>query len=202
MEPAGLAATGLIVLGVITPGPNNLVVLREAARSGWRGVAPAIAGIVAGGTVLLALASFGVGAVVATQPRATAAITAVGCLYLTLLGVRFATSRPRGAAEPPSEELPAGGWGLFVFQFLNPKAWLLFLTVSAAVSTDLGTRAALVPLLAVFVLVSAASLALWSWAGITLQRLFAVPAARTWLDRGTGVLLIACALLLLVQTWR
>ena len=146
MERALLEAAGLLVAGAITPGPNNFVVLREAGRGGWRGAASAILGIVAGGLAILALASFGVGAGLAAEPRLVAVAAVAGCAYLVVLGVRLL----------------------------------------------------------------AACLALWSSAGVALERwLHGGPArvrARVWARKGVdpamGLLLVVSAVLLIFDLWR
>jgi threonine/homoserine/homoserine lactone efflux protein len=199
-----LATTGLLLAGAITPGPNNFVVLREAARGGWRGALPAIAGVVAGSLALLLLATGGAGAALAAVPRLAPAIATAGGLYLAWLGIRLIASRPRGDGEESaaSDGLPAGTWGLFVFQFLNPKAWLLALTVTASVQPELGTVRALPTLAVLFAVVPALCLGLWAWAGVALARRLERPEVRIRLDRTMGSLLSASALLLLIDTWR
>lgn len=202
MDQTLLGTAGLLAAGAITPGPNNLVVLRAAARSGWRGAVRPIAGIVSGGLVLLVLSSLGIGAILETEPRFAVLIAVAGCLYLGFLGLRLMSSRARGDEDPESDSLPAGAWGLFVFQFLNPKAWLLVLTVCASAQARLGVLAAVPPLLALFALVPTACLSLWSWAGVGLQRALGRERVRARFDGAMGLLLMACALLLLIQIWR
>lgn len=203
MEQTILGIAGLLIAGAITPGPNNFIVMREAARAGWRGALPAIAGIVVGSLALLLLAAAGVGTVLAAEPRLARAVAAVGCLYLAWLGVRLvAASRRLEAGAADSPDLPTGPWGVFAFQFLNPKAWLLVLTVAASAQAELGPVAALPLLAALFVVVPAACLALWAGAGVALEGRLRQGPARRWFDRSMGVLLVGSALLLLLETWR
>lgn len=204
MQQALIATAGLLLAGAITPGPNNFVVMREAARAGWGGALPAIAGVVLGSLALLLLASAGLGVAVAAEPRLAAAVSVAGSVYLAGLGVRLAAARPEAgkerAAEPPA--LLAGVWGLLAFQFLNPKSWLLVLTVTASAYSGGGLDRGLLPLAALFVLVPAVCLGLWSWAGVALTRWLRRPALRTRVDRAMGGLLVASAVLLLLETWR
>jgi threonine/homoserine/homoserine lactone efflux protein len=203
VEQTLLGTVGLLVAGAMTPGPNNFIVMREAVRAGWRGALPAIAGIVGGSLALLLLAAAGVGTMLAAEPRLARAVAVVGCLYLAWLGVRLLVSSgslEAGAADAPG--LPTGIWGIFAFQFLNPKAWLLVLTVTASAQATLGPVAALPPLAALFIVIPSACLALWSGAGVFLERRLRHEAAKRWLDRSMGLLLVGSAVLLLLDTWR
>lgn len=199
-----LATAGILIAGAVTPGPNNFVVMRQAARLGWRGALPPMAGVVAGSLTLLLLVSAGAEVVLAAAPRLGPAVAVVGCLYLVWLGVRLVAARPaaqgKQAAEPMT--LPAGAWGLLVFQLVNPKAWLLVLTVTASAHGSLGAGRALPALAVLFIVIPTACLTLWAWAGVALARSPHWARMRTRFDRAMGALLIASALLLLVESWR
>ena len=190
-----LAPTGLLLAAAITPGPNNLVVLRIASRAGVRGALPAIAGIVAGGLVLLAVAARGVGRLVALHPAWRAWMGLGGALYLAWLGACLLAAGLRGVdTGTSSKALPTGVSGLICFQLLNPKAWVMALTVVAAWPAP-GLRAYL-PLACLFTAVPGACLLLWSACGRLLARWLAHPAARRSVDAGMGVLLLASTALL------
>jgi threonine/homoserine/homoserine lactone efflux protein len=194
-----LSTAGVIAAGALTPGPNNLVVLREAARGGWPAALRSILGIVSGGLALLALVSFGAGPLLAAHPGLATAVRVVGGAYLVWLGIRLAA---RGSAAGSSQQtgltgLPAGLLGLFGFQLLNPKAWVLVLTALSAARADAEPNVAWAGLVALFVAIPAASLALWSLLGVALVRSRRRPAP-AWLDRTLGVLLVLCAGILLL----
>lgn len=204
MRQTLLAMAGILIAGAVTPGPNNFVVLRQAARLGWRGALPPIIGVVAGSLTLLFIVSAGAEAALSAAPRLGPAVTAVGCLYLVWLGARLLAARPPAAGEPATESatLPAGAWGLLVFQLVNPKAWLLVLTVTASAYGSLGPGRALPALAVLFVVIPTACLALWAWAGVALARSPRWPRMQIRFDRVMGALLVVSALLLLVESWR
>jgi threonine/homoserine/homoserine lactone efflux protein len=171
MDPL-LAACGLLCVAAITPGPNNLVVLRAAGHAGLRGAIPAIVGIVCGGLLLLAVMALGAGAAFATHPPLR-----------------------RWAGAPAT--LPAGTLGLIGFQFLNPKSWVIVLTVLAAMPAT-GLRDYL-PLAGLFVLIPTLCLLLWAALGAWLARWLVRPTVRRAVDIAMGALLVACAFLLLIE---
>jgi threonine/homoserine/homoserine lactone efflux protein len=193
-----LAAAGLLCVAAITPGPNNLVILRAAGAAGVRRTLPMIAGVVLGSVLLLALAALGTASAFAALPWLRRGTALAGALYLAWLGASLCVAgiRPRpGAAAAP--HLPAGTLGLIGFQFLNPKSWLLVLTVLAAMQAEQMHDYLL--LAAMFVLIPAPCLLLWAGLGASLARWLARPAARRGVDIVSGVLLVACAALLLIE---
>ncbi len=193
-----LAACGLLCVAAITPGPNNLVVLRAAGHAGLRGALPAIIGIVCGGLLLLAVTALGAGATFAAYPSLRRWTGVIGALYLVWLGVSLCAAgvAPRQAATT-SEALPAGILGLIGFQFLNPKSWVIVLTVLAAMpATGLPDYLRLAGL---FVLIPALCLLLWAALGAWLVRWLVRPGARRGVDIAMGFLLVACAFLLLIE---
>jgi threonine/homoserine/homoserine lactone efflux protein len=195
-----IALAGLLCVAAITPGPNNLVVLRAAGHAGIRGAVPAITGIVLGGLLLLALAAAGAGMAFAAHPSLKGWIGAIGSLYLAWLGVSLCVGgmaiRPPIASSEPA--LPAGMLGLIGFQFLNPKSWVMVLTALAALPAT--TLRDYLPLAGLFMLIPTVCLLLWAALGAWLARWLVRPAIRRGADVVMGVLLVACASLLLIPS--
>jgi threonine/homoserine/homoserine lactone efflux protein len=195
-----LALCGLLCVAAITPGPNNLVVLRAAGHAGVRGAMPAILGIVVGGLSLLALMMLGAGTVFTSHPPLRQWIGVCGSLYLIWLGMSLCAGGIRplktgiAAPEPP---LPAGALGLIGFQFLNPKSWVMVLTALATLPAN--TLRDYLLLAALFVLIPTFCLLLWAALGAWLVRWLVRPTVRRCTDIVMGVLLVACAGLLLIE---
>lgn len=194
IQPAILS---LVFVAAVTPGPNNFVVLRLGARGGFLAALPAICAIVTGSVALVACAHAGVGVVLSTAPHLRAVIAIVGATYLVWLGVSIASSR--GNARPPSagpeskSQVRAVLW-LFVFQFLNPKGWVMVLTATAAAAESDFWDLAIV-----FSLVPAACLAVWTALGAALSRALARTTPAMWFDRAMGATLVASAIALVVE---
>ena len=190
-----LAAAGLLLTAAVTPGPNNLVVLREAGRGDARGTACAIGGIVLGGLALLAMVAAGLGALLATHATLRTALAAAGAAYMAWLGLRLLGARGTATVRDPA--LPTGALGLFGFQFLNPKGWAMVLAIVAA--RPPGGVAGYLPLALLFTVIPLACLLLWSLAGRLLAASLARPRVRRRVDAALGVLLLASAALLLID---
>jgi threonine/homoserine/homoserine lactone efflux protein len=190
-----IAIAGLVLVAAITPGPNNLVVLRTAARAGIAAATPAIAGIVLGGLLMLALAAVGLGVVFATLPALRSGIAAAGSLYLSWLGIVLMRAESEIDANASHAALPAEALGLLGFQFLNPKSWTMVLTAAAAMPA--GSFTSWVQLAALFVAIPATCLLLWAAFGAAMAKRLADLRTRRRFDRTMGALLLASALALL-----
>src|ERR1700688_931387 len=140
-----IGAAGAIAAAALTPGPNNFVVMRTAARGGIAAALPAIGGVVLGSLLLLGVVVGGAGAAFEAVPHLRMALAIAGCLYLVYLGAQLLRGGSRGGTErapapaalaaqdgkptenvqaaretrnaSESQQLPAGVAGLFAFQF-------------------------------------------------------------------------------------
>ncbi len=181
----------LVLVAAITPGPNNFVVLRAAARAGLAAALPAIATIVAGSLALLALVGAGARANKAPEPRLRTLITVAGAACLVWLGLGLMRTRSGAGPAAPRQAAPTGVIPLFGFQFLNPKGWIMVLTATSA-----APGVAWWHLAAVFAIVPALCLLVWSVLGSAFSRLLARPVAAARFDRVMGALLITSAIAL------
>lgn len=189
------AIAGLLLAAALTPGPNNLVVLREAGRGGVRGALPAIGGMVLGGLVLLGVIAAGAGGALARCPALRIALAVAGGVYMGWLGLGLLAAARREPTAPARVRLPAGGWGLFGFQFLNPKGWTMVLTAVAAWPAL--RLADYLPLVLLFTVIPLACLLLWAIGGRLLATRLTGARFRRRTDAAMGLLLLASAALLL-----
>lgn len=195
-----LAVCSLLCVAAITPGPNNLVVLRAAGHAGIRAAGPAIIGIVLGGLLLLAVMALGAGTVFTARPSLRWWIGAIGSLYLVWRGMSLCMggitpSKTRTTSAEPT--LPVGILGLIGFQFLNPKSWVMVLTVLAVLPAN--ALRDYLPLAGLFVLIPTLCLLLWAALGAWLARWLVRSAVRRGTDIVMGALLVASAGLLLIE---
>ncbi len=189
------AMVPLLFAAAITPGPNNLVMLRIGLERGLRAVPRPATGVVLGGLAMLLVSRAGVALAFAAHPWLPALIRICGAGCVAWLGVRLIWESFGKASEQAPPACAPGVLGMFLFQFVNPKAWLIVLTVVAAGS---GARSAsLASLVALFIVIPYACLLLWAGGGSLAARLLRDPRARAALDRASGALLALSALVLL-----
>jgi threonine/homoserine/homoserine lactone efflux protein len=111
----------------ITPGPNNLMLTASGASFGFRRTLPHILGIVCGFVVQLLAVCAGLAALFGRWPTLQTALGWVGAAYLVYLGWRMLG---RSDAQAQAGGRPVTFMQAAMFQFLNPKAWVM--TVTAA----------------------------------------------------------------------
>jgi threonine/homoserine/homoserine lactone efflux protein len=193
------AVVGLLIVAAVTPGPNNFIVMERGLRTGFRGSLPPVAGIVAGSQLLLVVVWSGAGLLFAQAPALRAVLMAFGAGYLACLGLgvfrRGFKEETQGEARPQPFCSTAG---LVLFQFLNPKSWVLVLTAVAATAQESGDVATLAALSALFLIITAPCLLLWAGLGASLTRFLASPVRSRWFDRIMGSLLVISSGLLLI----
>ena len=120
-----VAAMGLAVV----PGPNSLLALSHGARYGHRRTLFTICGGVFGFLILIAIAMFGLGAVLQAQPDAMTALQWVGAAYVVGLGIKLWYAPALELTELAESQLysPTSLFRQGFFAALsNPKVLLFF----------------------------------------------------------------------------
>jgi threonine/homoserine/homoserine lactone efflux protein len=111
----------------ITPGPNNVMLTASGANFGFRRTVPHILGIGLGFVIQLLAVCAGLSALFARWPALQTALGWVGAAYLLYLGWQMLG---RSDAQAGRSARPVSFLEAAMFQFLNPKAWVM--TVTAA----------------------------------------------------------------------
>ena len=191
-----LAVAGIITVASITPGPNNLLVMRSALTSGVSGALPSIAGVILGSLGLLTLILGGLQSVFESTPMLRSAVVVAGSAYLGWFGLSMLRSSPV-VSEAVTQTVSDSGVGRLMtattFQFLNPKSWVLVLSASAATHTG----AVFLRVGALLIVIPAICLTLWSILGVILMRFLSQERQRRRFDRGMGIMLMVSATLML-----
>ncbi|MBU6499510.1 MAG: LysE family translocator [Rhodospirillales bacterium] len=158
----------------ITPGPNNVMIAAVGASHGLRAALPMISGIVIGFGVLVVLVGLGLSVPLAAYPWLHTLLRGIGAAWLLLLAWKIATAPAPGQGE---RRAPMGLVGGAMFQWINPKAWVLALSVA---TTWTVAGAPLVPQIltmsALLVIVGIPSSLAWALLGASASRALAVPA--------------------------
>jgi threonine/homoserine/homoserine lactone efflux protein len=164
-----LGLAGFALVGSITPGPNNSLLLASGSRFGFRRTAPHVAGTAVGMGALVFAVAGGVGVVLLAVPGIDLALKLVGSAYLLYLAARILGSR--GAGETVAAR-PLGLLGGVAFQFANPKGWLFALAAAGTfLPPGLTPLAGALAVAATCAAVILGTAAVWAAGGAALHRL-------------------------------
>jgi threonine/homoserine/homoserine lactone efflux protein len=161
----------------ITPGPNNVMLTASGATFGFRRTLPHMMGVFVGFAVETLAVCAGLGAIFTRWPELQTVLRWIGAAYLVYLGWRLLRS---GEAKDAASPRPVTFFEAAVFQFLNPKAWVMTLTAATLfLPRDLGLLMACLYMVAVLSLINLPCISVWALFGSSLRGFLAKPRGRT-----------------------
>lgn len=182
--------------GALTPGPNNMISAGSGAAFGFRRTLPQIWGVTVGFAIMVVAIGMGLGTLFLAIPYMHQTLKIVGSLYLLYLAWKIANAGgPRGgtAVERPMTLLQSA-----LFQWVNPKAWTIALSIVPAFTTVGGEH--LFAEVAMIALVSGVvtfpSLCLWAGFGALLARLLSTPRQQRLVNYAMAALVALSVVLL------
>jgi threonine/homoserine/homoserine lactone efflux protein len=198
MGPEQVAAYILFVLVAAgTPGPSNVLLLATGASVGVvRGI-PCLLGVSGGMGMMMFAVAYGLGSLIAEHEAVLNGLRFAGAAFLLWLAWKIATA---GEMQHRDGASPVGFVGAALFQWVNPKSWLVSISATATFLTADG-GGALVQAAILGALFFAAALPacfVWLAFGSAVQRLLHTPRARILFHRAMGLLLAASVIMILV----
>lgn len=153
----------------ITPGPTNILVLSNSARYGFRAALPIVFGACVSAALIVLLVGSGLGQTLNFYPNVQLAMQWIGVLWLSYMAWKLFNA-PVGAIEPRMSHRRMGVWGGAALQWINPKTWIMALTVVSVFAGDESHRQQQILLLAgIFFCISLPCLTTWALMGISTK---------------------------------
>lgn len=201
------SATGFAVAMSATPGPNNVMVASSGATYGFARTVPHLMGVSAGFAIMVAAVALGAGEILHAHPIIHEALKWIGAAYLLWLAWRIATATPntKGADEAGTARAKRRGRPLnfleaALFQWVNPKAWVIALGAVATYTTTGGAVMGQALVLAlIFFVVCIPTTALWTAIGAGTARLLRTERALRGFNWAMAILLAASLATLFVE---
>ena len=158
---------------------------------------PCLLGVATGMGAMMFLVPLGLGTLVVERPLILEALHWGGALFLLWLAWKIGTSSSRVESMPDRD--PVGYLGAALFQWLNPKSWLVS---ASAAGTFLGADAGSPMLQAaslggLFVVAALPSCFLWLAFGAGVQRILSTHRRRRVFNAVMGALLVLSIALIL-----
>ena len=184
-----------------SPRPNTTLATALAANHGLRRALRFCVAVPTGWTIVMLACGLGLGAVVTGMPALTWALKIVGAAYMLWLAVKLSRSGQLGQVDAARLNVTfAQGVGL---QFLNIKAWMLALTLSAGwvvnaggqPSSNPGERLAIIS--ALMVVFAFSSNFVYALLGSLLREWLSQGTRLLWFNRSLALVLAATAVWML-----
>jgi len=171
-----------VLVASITPGPNNLLLMRSGASFGIRRSTGHMLGIQVGCMTLLLLCYLGIGAMLLAVPAAFAVLHWACFAYLLYLAAMIFLEGHRNAASGNATAAtgrPMRWYEASAFQIINPKAWMMAITMASAFYGSQAPGAADITIAAAaWVSIGTPSMLVWTLWGASIDRVLRRPRER------------------------
>ena len=141
-----------MLVSSVTPGPNNTMLMASGVHFGYRRTLAHLLGVQLGFGFMLIAVGLGLHAVLAQYPAFYDLVRLAGAAYMVWMAWSLATARPATVTQDelastaltegvrqapaangaPATAQPLGFWGAVLFQWVNPKAWVMAVTIMSA----------------------------------------------------------------------
>ena len=174
----------LILFAVSTcgsPGPNNIMIMSSGANHGIRRSMPHAIGINIGFPVMVILVGVGLGEALHRLPVLLDILRPLGVAYLLYLAYRIMSAPTDTDAEADGAASTRNNRPLTLrqaalFQFVNPKAWVMVIGALVTYGTATGSVVTRILLIAlIFFVFGAPCTAAWLWLGASLKQFLTNP---------------------------
>jgi threonine/homoserine/homoserine lactone efflux protein len=180
-----------------SPGPNTTLSTALAANLGLRRALRFCVAVPTGWTLLMLVSGLGLGALITGVPALRMAVTLLGVAYMLWLAWKL--SRAGQLTNVDSARLNVGFWQGVGLQFVNIKAWMLALTLSAGwvvnaagqPSSNPGERLAIICV--VMMVFAFTSNFVYALVGSLLRQWLAQGSRLLWFNRALALVLVVTA---------
>jgi threonine/homoserine/homoserine lactone efflux protein len=165
-----ISITSFALASVMTPGPNNIMLLSSGLTFGYRRTVPHALGITFGFPVMVVCVGLGVGKVFEIFPFIYTVLKVAGISYLLWMAWHIANTKGGGNTENKKDK-PFTFLQAALFQWINPKAWVMAITSTAAFITDHQIASIQVIIIScIYFFCAIISTNSWSLGGVMLKR--------------------------------
>lgn len=167
MDVISWALVSYIMVMAVTPGPNNVLLAASGVNYGLRRTLPMACGVAVGGGFHCFISMLMFGHLFELISVIRLPIAVIGCLYLLWLSWQIFRAN---APEASEESKPLTFIQMVLFQWVNPKAWVMMLNMAALFMPETGPVVLHATLIgSTDMLASIPSVLLWAWLGDRLR---------------------------------
>lgn len=181
----GIAVFGFVTS--VTPGPNNTYLLTSGMNFGTKRSLTYINGIMAGLIVMFCAMYLGIGTLFDLYPDLQNWMKYIGFAYILYMAYGIISSTFAGGHE---EIRRVGFFRSTAFQLINPKAWIVVMSVVAAYIPENASFADAALILAVFLVATYPGAVIWAAFGEAMSGVLSKPSLRRIFNVSAAILLI------------
>ena len=176
-----------------TPGPNNSILTASGIKFGFVRTIPNIFGIPTGHGIQLALVCFGLGALFTQFPILLDILKYIGAFYLLFLAWKMFGSINVASAE--NKSAPLKYYEAILFQFVNPKAWVICITaVSLFYPKDENIIKGTLFMVVMSTLINIPSISMWAFGGSIIRSYLSNMKLKIIIEWCLAILLVGTAI--------
>jgi threonine/homoserine/homoserine lactone efflux protein len=180
-----------------TPGPNNAMLTASGIKFGFKRTLPHLIGIPFGHVIQITLVCFGLGTIFKEYPFIQIYLKWICFFYLIYLGWKILGSFSNNEKESGR---PLRLYEAALFQFINPKAWVVALTAATAFfpnEENFFAATAFVAITAPFVCFP--SICLWAIFGSSIKLIIRNSKIKTIIEYLLAILLVLTAIIIVID---
>ncbi len=193
--PLFLPIISFAIATAFSPGPNNLMLLSSGLTFGYRKTLSHIWGIVIGFPLMVMAVGLGVGTVFELFPKLYDILKILGMIYLLWMAWKIANSSGRFSDEGFSKKEPLSFLEALLFQWLNPKAWMMAITSTTSFTNSTENLLIQIFIIAfIYLIVGLGSTSFWALGGLFLQKIISNEHTLKWFNISMAVLIVLSVL--------
>lgn len=185
---------------VLTPGPNNIMLLSSGLTFGYKRTIPHMLGIMIGFPFMVLLVGLGLGIVFERFPLIFSALKIVGILYLLWMAFKIANNKSSFDVKEAEKSKPFTFVQSAAFQWVNPKAWIMAITaISIFVTSQENNFMQVLIIALIYMLSGLISTNTWTAGGVVLKRFIKSQSSIKIFNVIMAILLVASVLPIIIE---
>ncbi len=176
----------------ITPGPNNIMLLSSGLTFGYKRTIPHIVGIIFGFPMMILVIGLGMGTLFEKFPLVLTSLKFIGIIYLFWMAHKIANNKSSYEVEENINSKPFSFIQAALFQWVNPKAWIMAITsISIFVTENENSIIQVLIISLIYCLSGCISSNTWAFGGTVLKKIIKDDNSVQILNICMAILLIA-----------
>ncbi len=185
---------------VMSPGPNNIMLLSSGLTFGYKKTIPHMFGIILGFPLMVLIIGLGMGALFEKFPLVLTVLKVVGILYLFWMAYKIARNSSSYEVDENNQSKSFTFVQSALFQWVNPKAWIMAITaISVFVSSNENSMIQVLIIAFIYFLSLCISSNTWAFGGILLKKFIKNSKSVQKINVIMAILLVASVLPMLFE---